>query len=113
MKISNYNDITGNALMLPGAKDVIIRVLIGPEDGAPNFIMLLLDIAPGGNTPDHSHKWEEEIFIKSGEGKLKTAEGEHPIRAGDAVYLDPDESHQFINTGKEHLQFLCMISRRD
>ena len=113
MKISNYTDIPANKLAIAGAKDVDVRLLIGPEDGAPNFVMLLLEIKPGGNTPEHSHPWEEEIFVKSGEGKLKTTDGERPLRTGDVAFFDPDQSHQFINTSDEPLEFLCLIPRRD
>lgn len=113
MKISNYKDIPANNLALPGAKDVQIRVLIGPEDGAPNFVMLQLGIEPGGNTPEHSHEWEEEIFIKAGEGKVKTDEGELPIRGGDVVFFGPDEPHQFMNTGDVPMEFIAVIPRRD
>ena len=97
MKISNYTDIQANVLGLPGAKDVTVRLLVGPDD-APNFVMMLLEIAPGGHTPEHHHEWEEEIFVKSGEGKIKTADGEKPLRAGDVIYFAPNDPHQFINT---------------
>jgi len=113
MKVSNYIDIPANNLALSGARDVNVRLLIGPEDGARNFVMLLLEIKPGGNTPEHSHEWEEEIFIKSGGGKIKTVLGEKPIRAGDVVYFGPNESHQFLNTGTDPLEFICLIPRRD
>jgi quercetin dioxygenase-like cupin family protein len=111
MKIVNYADIPANALGLPGAKDVTIRLLIGPDE-APNFVMMLLELAAGGNTPDHSHEWEEEIFVKSGRGVIKAADGEKPIRAGDVLFFERNESHQFINTGAEPLEFLCVIPRR-
>jgi quercetin dioxygenase-like cupin family protein len=112
MKLSNYNEIPAQDLAVPGAKDVTIRVLIAPED-APNFIMLLLEVARGGSTPDHTHEWEEEIFIKSGQGTLKTAEGNRPLRAGDALILDPNMAHQFMNTGDETLEFICVIPKRN
>ena len=112
MKLSNCEEVPAHDLMLPGAKGVTVRVLIGAED-APGFIMMLLEVAPGGFTPDHSHEWEEEIFIKSGRATLKTDEGERPLRVGDALLFDPNTAHQFINTGDEPLQFLCVIPKRE
>jgi quercetin dioxygenase-like cupin family protein len=112
MKLSNCDEIPAHDLMVPGAKDVSIRVLIGPDD-APSFIMMLLEVSPGGFTPDHSHEWEEEIFIKSGHATLKTDEGEKSLRVGDALILDPNMAHRFINSSDEPLQFICVIPKRD
>ena len=112
MKMAHYTDIPTNTLGIPGAKDVKVRLLIGAEDGAPNFVMMLLELAPGGHTPGHSHAWEEEIFIKSGIGLIKTKDGEKPIRSGDALYFAPNESHQFINNGADILECICLIPRR-
>ena len=112
MKISNYDEVVANPLMLPGAKDAKVRLLIGPEDNPPNFVMLAIELAPGGNTPEHHHEWEEEIFVKSGEGKIKLKDDEKHLRAGDVLLLDPDESHQFINTRSEPMEFICVIPKR-
>ena len=112
MKIINYSDIPANALGIPGAKDVTVRLLVGAEDGAQNLVMMLLTLAQGGHTPDHHHSWEEEIFVKSGKGIVKTKEGEKPIHAGVVMYFGPDEKHQFINIGSEPLECICMIPRR-
>ena len=112
MKVKNVDEIPANNLGIPGAKDVSVRLLIGPEDGAPNFLMMLLELSPGGHTPDHSHPWEEEIFVKAGEGTLNSKEGRKSIRAGDVLYFDPNEPHQFINTGSGPLECLCLIPRR-
>ena len=112
MKHASCDEIPANDLAVPGARDVTFRVLIAPED-APNFIMLLLEVAPGGCTPSHSHAWEEEIFIRSGLGTVKMAGGDRPIRTGDALIFDSNMAHQFVNTGDEPLEFLCVIPRRD
>ena len=52
-----------------GAKNTTIRWLIAEREGAPNFYMRLIEIGAGGNTPDHAHEWEHEVFILEGEGK--------------------------------------------
>ena len=112
MKIANYKDTASNRLGIPGAEGVMVRLLVGPDDGASEFVMMLLEIEPGGHTPDHHHPWEEEIFVKSGDGKLKTKDGEKPIRSGDALFFASDEPHQFHNTGAGALELICFIPRR-
>ena len=112
MKIVDYKEIQKNVLGIPGAKDVAVRLAVGAEDGAQNFIMMVLEIAPGGNTPFHHHAWEEEIFIKSGSGKLKTADTTLDISEGTVLFFKGDEPHQFINTGSSPLEAICVIPKR-
>jgi quercetin dioxygenase-like cupin family protein len=112
MKHIHYTDAQAQKLDLPGAKDVSLRVVIGHEDGAPNFTMMVLDVAPGGKTPDHSHPWEEEIFVRSGKGEIKVKDQKRSIRAGDVLYFAPEEGHQFLNTGPEQLEFICLIPHK-
>ncbi len=112
MKIVNCEDVSANELALEGAKGADVRLLIGTDDGPPNFIMLMIGLAPGGCTPDHHHEWEEEILVKAGQGKIRTAGGEHALRPGDVLFLDPNMPHQFINTGAEKMEFICVIPKR-
>jgi len=84
MKHVNINDVPACELGLPGAKGVTVRLLIGGDE-APGFVMLFLELAPGGHTPGHSHEWEEEVFVTSGTGSVKTREGERPLKAGDQL----------------------------
>lgn len=99
-------------LDLPGAKDMSLRVIIGQEDGAPNFTMLYLEIAPAGNSPSHSHPWEEVIFVKRGYAEVISGDETRSIGPGTAVFFAPGEQHQFVNIGAEPLEFLCIIPHR-
>ena len=36
---------------------------------------------------------------------------EHPLRAGDVIYVAPDDVHQFRNTGTAEMKFLCMVPK--
>ena len=45
----------------------------------------------------------------SGDGVVLEGDREHPIAAGDFIYVRPDEIHQFRNTGTAPLTFLCMV----
>ena len=113
MKIVHYTKIEpvrSDKLGLTGSKDLSIRFLVTQEDGAPHFSMMLLELSPKGYTPDHSHQREEEIFVKAGKGELKSEENRTSIREGDVLYILPDEMHQFINTGSEILELLCVTS---
>lgn len=92
-----------------GIKDVMVRWLISKKDGAENFAMRLFEIQPDGYTPLHQHDWEHEVFILEGEGVAKSKTKDGPFRQGDVFFVPPMEWHQFVNTGKETLKFLCLI----
>jgi quercetin dioxygenase-like cupin family protein len=109
MKIKQYAEIQPTHFESDAVKGTSGRVVIGKNDGADNFCMRVFEIAAGGNTPMHSHDWEHEMFIHTGEGELYGNGQWNPIKAGNAVYVPGNEEHQLKNTGKGTLTFLCLI----
>jgi quercetin dioxygenase-like cupin family protein len=94
---------------MEGASGVTMRMLIGPDDKAPNFHMRQFTVAAGGNTPYHAHDFEHEVLILAGAGTLKTEQGDKPLTRNDVVFIAPNEKHQFRNTGDQPLEFICLI----
>lgn len=94
---------------VPGASGTTKRVLIGTRDGAPTFAVRLFTISPGGHTPRHSHPFEHGVLVLEGKGELLGNGGTRPLSAGMAVYVPPNEEHQFRNTGDEDLQLICIV----
>ena len=112
MKVSHYDRTPEHDLGHPDSKYVTIRIVISPEDGASHSMMVHLTIQPGGHTPFHTHEWEEEVFVLSGNGDLETKDGKRPIRPGDAVFIDGDMEHQYLNSGPTPLEIICVIPLR-
>ncbi len=92
-----------------GAIGARIRVLIGPADGANIFHMRHFEIEAGGCTPHHQHDYEHEILVWRGSGTAKTPTGDRPFKAGDVIFVPPNEKHQFCNTSGETCEFICLI----
>ena len=88
---------------------VALRWVIGKQEGAPRFAMRVVEVQPGCATAHHQHWWEHEVYVLAGEGTVKGEKGEMPLRAGSVVYVPGDELHQFVNTGQETLQFICVV----
>jgi len=110
MKIhADYRDLK----TLEEAPGVDVRVVIGPEENAPNFVMRVLEVGLGASTPFHSHPWEHEVYTISGRGAVRSESGETKIEAGTVVYVPPDEQHCFTNVGEEPLRFVCVIPKLD
>jgi len=85
------------------------RVLIGPEQGAENFVMRLFTVEEGGHSALHSHPWEHEVFIVRGAGTVKSTNGDTDVSEGDFVYVPPLEEHQFLNSGAGPFEFICIV----
>ena len=109
MKVQSDLQIDLQDVTMPGSHGCKVRWLIGKSDEAPNFAMREFEVEPGGYTPKHHHPYEHEVFVLDGEGVVIEGEVEHPLRSGDVVYVQPDEVHQFRNSGDRPLKFLCLV----
>ena len=108
MLVHNVSDVPGRPMgkELPG---VTKRVMVGKDEGALNFVIRHFTLEEGAATPYHAHDWEHEVFILEGEGVLVSEDGEQPVRPADAAYVPPNAKHNFRNTGKGKLCFLCIV----
>ena len=94
---------------MEGAEGCSVRILVGQQQAAPNFVMRQFNVVPGGHTPRHHHDYEHEVYVLSGHGKVLEGEQWHDIKAGDVIYVSPNDVHQFKNEGDQELEFLCLI----
>ena len=109
MVVKTYTDVPAEKVTMAGAKDVTIRWLLGQGSPAPNFYLRLFEVQPGGHSPYHTHPGEHEIFILEGRGRINARGGACPVAAGSFALVEPNEEHQFENTGDGVLKFLCLV----
>jgi len=109
MKVTNCEQVEKQTVEMEGASGCQVRWLVGQRDGAPNFAMRQFEVAPGGFTPRHHHDYEHEVFVLEGEGQVYEGDVAHPLKSGDVILVQPDEVHQFRNTGNTPMKFLCLI----
>jgi quercetin dioxygenase-like cupin family protein len=92
------------------ARGARMGVLIGPEQGAPNFITRRFVLAPGARIPAHLHPTiEHEQVMVRGEMVLGMDGEVRTVRAGDAMYLPAGCAHWYENREAEEVEFLCII----
>ncbi|BBJ28593.1 oxalate-binding protein [Athalassotoga saccharophila] len=108
--VGNHMEVMPEIIDGKGAKAVEKRVLIGPAQGAPNYIMRHFRIKAGGYTPDHSHPWEHEVYVLKGYGFLRNDGNSIPIKSGDYVFVPAGEQHQFC-AGDDGIEFICVIPK--
>ena len=111
MKIFHYDSIEAKDAQ-GGSSKVKVRWLITKEMGAEHFAMRFFELESGGYTPLHVHDWEHEVFILEGEGVVVCEDEEKLFRAGDAVFISPNEKHQVRNIGKNLVKLLCLIPNK-
>ena len=97
---------------IPYAKGVEKRIVLGPKQGAPTFVMRVFDLAPGTSSSYHKHDWEHEVFVLAGIGLAVTEEGETHVGPQDAVFVPPEELHCFKNAGQDVFRFICLVPLR-
>ena len=112
MIIQHYTDVE---VMIPeeqGVNGVKMRRVIAEKEGAENFVMRVFEVEPGGNTPLHTHAWEHEVFILSGNGIVVDESGDREVKTGDVVFVAGEEKHQFKNPSDKPWEFICLIPVR-
>jgi mannose-6-phosphate isomerase-like protein (cupin superfamily)/catechol 2,3-dioxygenase-like lactoylglutathione lyase family enzyme len=99
---------SGSAYSGPG--DQITFLLTGEQTGGA-FLLAEVSVPPGGGTPPHLHRREEETFYVM-QGTLRVQIGSETVQAsaGDCVYLPRGITHCFTNTGSGEAKFLMMAT---
>jgi quercetin dioxygenase-like cupin family protein len=109
MKVNHSESVPAKPVDMEGAQGCTVRWLLSQSDGTPTFAMREFEVAPGGYTPRHSHDYEHEVFVLAGDGVVFEGDQKHPLTAGDVIFVQPNEVHQFRNTGAQPMRFLCLI----
>lgn len=99
---------TGKAYWGPG--ELMTFLVTGEETGGALFLAEL-SVAPGGGTPPHIHRREDEAF-RLLEGTLTIQVGGDTITAsaGDFAFLPRGIAHSFKNTGDGYAKALVFIT---
>jgi quercetin dioxygenase-like cupin family protein len=111
MRVGHVDRIPARPVEMEGAKGVRMRVVVGEEQGAPNFVMRVFDVEPGGHTPYHSHDFEHEVFVLAGSGRHQEEGRQTSLRTGDVVFVAPGVLHQFAAAEEEGLRFICVVPK--
>lgn len=109
MKVQSIESHEQSDVTMEGAAGAKMRMLVGHDDGAPNFHMRHFEVAPGGHTPHHSHDYEHEIIVLKGNGVAKSEQGDRDMNPGDVIFVPANEMHQFVPKGDAPLEFICLI----
>jgi len=88
-----------------------VKKLITPKTaGSKNVDLGILRLQSKKKTIPNTHPESEELFyILKGKGTLTADQETKEIRAGQGIYIPPNVTHTFENTGDEVLEFLLIL----
>lgn len=85
------------------------QVLLGPDQGMPNFFLRKFIMEPGGGMPLHTNEIEHEQYVLAGEAEIRIGDTAHTVKAGDTVFIPARVPHSYTVTGGTNFEFLCVV----
>ncbi len=112
MKVISLEKVEKEKVNMEGAAGAWKQLPLGSKDGAPVYAYRVFTVEPGGQTPFHHHPYEHMNYVIEGEGALVNEKGEEtPLQAGDFALVEPDEKHQYRNTGDKPFKMICGVPK--
>jgi quercetin dioxygenase-like cupin family protein len=84
------------------------QVLLGPDDGMPNFAMRRFRMESGGGMPLHRNAVEHEQFVLRGRAKIRVGERTFEVGPEDVLYIPAGVPHDY-QVIEGPFEFLCMV----
>ncbi len=88
------------------------QLLLGAEDGAPNFAMRRFTMGAGGGMPRHTNTVEHEQFVLRGRARVTIGDRVHEVVAEDVLYIPAGVPHSY-DVIEAPFEFLCMVPNGD
>lgn len=109
--LGQINKVVGAVVTNPAAKDTLMKVLVGPNEGWDSHAMRVFEIQVGGYTPKHTHDWPHINVVLEGKGTLFLDGIENLVESGAYAYIPSGALHQFKNTGDQTFKFICIVPK--
>jgi mannose-6-phosphate isomerase-like protein (cupin superfamily) len=94
--------------LLTASGDREFRYLVTDEVGCRDMTQFFGVIAPG-RAPDHSHVYDEVIYVLEGEGILHGGGADKPVSAGTCIHLPPFFVHSLENSGDTAMRIVAVF----
>ncbi|MGQ9489998.1 MAG: cupin domain-containing protein [Anaerolineae bacterium] len=108
-KAIHYTEVPAQAVGDEAPGTTIRWVIDEAHDGAPNYALRVIEVAPGGHTPRHAHPYEHENFVIEGQGRVLLNGQWHEVGPGSVIFVPGGMEHTYENIGQTPFRFLCGI----
>lgn len=85
-----------------------MQVLVGPEQGAPNFVLRRFIMGAGGGMPRHTNLVEHEQYVLRGRARITIGEAVHEVRPDTTLYIPAGAVHSY-EVLEAPFEFLCVV----
>jgi len=109
MAVFHEKDFEQIKAAMPGASLVSKRSVISPKEGWQGEVMRVFEIEEGGYSPKHKHPWYHVNYVIAGNGLVHYDGVDYEVKEGTCAYIPGNIEHQFRNTGKGTLKFICIV----
>jgi len=89
-------------------RETHMQVLVGPQDGAANFVMRRFRMEAGGGMPPHTNEVEHEQYVLRGRARIRVGEVVHEVGADDTLFIPAGLPHSY-EVVEAPFEFLCIV----
>ncbi len=86
------------------------QVLLGADDGAPNFAMRRFIMGEKGGMPRHTNEVEHEQYVLKGKARVGIGDEVFEVAADDVLYI-PAKTPHFYEVVEAPFEFLCVVPK--
>jgi quercetin dioxygenase-like cupin family protein len=83
-----------------------LKILVGPDSGASQLNLMVVQYAPGGFIAEHDHAFEEGFFFLTGEIEARLEGEVHVLEAGSYCWSGVGSMHAFANRADRPVRWL-------
>ena len=88
-----------------------MQVLVGPEQGAPNFVLRRFIMGKGGGMPLHTNEVEHEQYVLRGRAKITIGDTVHDVAPDHTLYIPAGAPHSY-QVVEAPFEFICVVPNR-
>lgn len=89
-------------------RDTSLQVLVGPDDGASNYVLRRFRMEAGGGIPAHTNEVEHEQYVLRGRARIRIGDAIHEVGADDALFIPAGVPHSY-DVIEGPFEFLCIV----
>ncbi len=93
---------------IPAGTGTSTQVLLGSDDGMPNFAMRKFSMQEGGGMPLHTNTVEHEQYVLAGRARIRIGDQDHEVGPQDVVFIPAGVPHSY-HVLEGPFEFLCMV----
>ncbi|MFP3948457.1 MAG: cupin domain-containing protein [Longimicrobiales bacterium] len=98
--------------VVSAGRGTTMQVLVGPDDGAPNFVLRRFVMEEGGGIPTHTNDVEHEQYVLRGRALIRIGDQEHRVGPDDSLFIPAGVPHSY-DVEEPPFEFLCVVPNRE